>query len=551
MQENKHNKTEQSSVFQAPASPFPPETTAPSFPFSQTPPLRRSERVFSSVDRIFVWLSIAVGYLLIAALPLSRTPLGSMLTLMLLYAFGGIYLRLNAIRPSLRSTVTAVVLALFSLSLITTGNNTIRFFSWLGVALGFLFFLADASGLCGKGVLSNHLLTYAKKAVLLTPVAGFSHFFPALGAGREEGKPNPAARMLGWIVLGLAVALIPTAIVVALLSYDSEFNRLLNQIFQGINLWKILRDLILGFGVAILLFGVLFESKAKRNRKTVQDPLRSSRPGVLPRPLLCAAVTPILLVYVLFFFSQRSYYLSALTHVLPKELTYAEYARQGFFELCWVCGINAVLLILFNLLIVRQEEGKNLLQRIYSALISVFTLILITTALSKMILYIDSYGLTQKRVYASWLMCLLALIFLAVLIRQILPRFPLFPTAVIGALVLWAVIAFPNTDAAIAQYNVKAYLQGDLQEVDVIALEDLGASAVPALTELESTLASRSDSNETLTQARAALIRMRAEIESEDEGFFSFNLPDARAKRCYEKLKEREELPIHQWFDLL
>lgn len=530
-----------------------PQGSGPSFPYYQTPPPKKPRRVFCAADRTFVWLSILMGYLLIAALPLSKTPLGSMLALMLLYAFGGLYLHLGGIRPSVRSGISAVILALFSLTLITTGNGTIRFFSWSGAILGFLFFLADASGLCGRGLLSNNLLTYARNAIFVSPAAGVCLFFPALKAGREEGKANPAARMLGWIALGLLMALIPTVIVVALLSYDEEFTRLLSTIFKKINLWRVIRDLILGFGVAILLFGALYSNRAKGAKKEQNEEKRSTyRLGVLPRPLLCAAVTPILLVYALFFFSQRSYYLSALTHVLPGDLTYAEYARQGFFELCWVCGINAVLLLLFNLFIARKEGGRNLLKRIYSALISVFTLILITTALSKMILYIDSYGLTPKRVYTSWFMCLLAFLFLIVLLRQIFSRFPLIPTAVIGALLLWAVIAFPNTDAIIARYNVDAYLQGELQEVDVVALLDLEASAVPALTDLEKALSYRTDLTEkeqrTLEVSRVALLQIRARVY-EREGFFSFNLPDARAKRCFEELKERTYDPINDWFD--
>ena len=338
------------------------------------------------------------------------------------------------------------------------------------------------------------------------------------------------------------MALIPTVIVVALLSYDDQFTKLLRETVKKIRLWELIRDLILGFGVAIPLFGALYSSKIKHAcAKKEEEELPTSRLGVLPRPLLCAAVTPILLVYVLFFFSQRSYYLSALTHVLPSDLTYAVYARQGFFELCWVCGINAALLLFFNLFIARKEGGKNLLKRVYSAIISVFTLILIVTALSKMILYIDFYGLTQKRVYASWFMCLLAFVFLAVLLRQILPRFPLIPAATIGVLVFWAIIAFPNTDAAIARYNVDAFLQNDLQEMDVDALERLGVSSVPALIELEQTLAQTADLSDAkalaLNDAREALATMEKELQEKD-GLLAWNLPDAIAKQLLEERKE-------------
>ncbi|MBQ2806304.1 MAG: DUF4173 domain-containing protein, partial [Clostridia bacterium] len=264
----------------------------------------------------------------------------------------------------------------------------------------------------------------------------------------------------------------------------------------------------------------------------------------LPRALLCATVTPILAVYVIFFISQWEYYVSAFTGKLPETMTYAKYARNGFFQLCWVCAINAVMLLVFNLLIRRSEQKKDILRSVYTGLISVFTMVLIATALSKMLLYIDSFGLTRKRVYASWLILMLAVFFATVLIWQFVRRIPLCTVLAVTFVVFFAAIVLPNVDAMIAQYNVNAYLSGELETVDVWLLSDCGVSAVPALNDLKTSLESRESPSEEeqtcLKTTVAVLADIKADLEKDDAGVWGWSFPKIRAKRLLEDM----ELPI-------
>ncbi|MBQ8432447.1 MAG: DUF4173 domain-containing protein [Clostridia bacterium] len=513
--------------------PQPPEASR--FPY-YTPPQPR--RVFSGKDTLFAYLSLAVGYLSATAFPVFRTPLGAFLTLLLLFGLGTAYLLSHGMKPSLRASLCGGAFLVLGVSLITNGNATLRVFVYIAVLLGFLFFLADGAGLCPGGWFSNGLLQSAERAILRQPCTGWKHFWPALSPFRKGETGKRTARTLGWILLGLGAAVIPTAVIVALLSYDDQFTGLLERLFSFSldGFWEVMGDLAVGVIFASVLFGALFALKLKKEANEPERETAGARTHVLPKALLCTAVTPILLVYVLFFISQSGYYLSALTHVLPGDLTYAEYARKGFFELCWVCGINALLLLFFNLFIVKKPGEKHLLQRIYSSVIAVFTLVLIATALSKMLLYIDSYGLTQKRVYASWFMLVLTFVFVVVLLRQILPRFPWLPTLAVGCFLLFALLCLPNTDARIANYNVNAYITGELNTVDVAALEDLGTSALPALFELHEHLRGQSDPSAKptpqLEETKAAIHSLVKEMTErlEDEGFFAWDLPSLKIR---------------------
>ena len=152
-----------------------------------------------------------------------------------------------------------------------------------------------------------------------------------------------------------------------------------------------------------------------------------------------------------------------------------------------------------------------------------------------MLLYIDSYGLTPKRVYTSWFMVLLALVFLAVLLRQIFKRFPSACVILIGTLALVALIALPNVDGMIAEYNVDAYVAGKISEIDVETLDSLGDSAVPVMVELETELEGRSnrsdEENAVLEDLRPRLDRIEKEVQEEKLTLFSFSIPKFQAHR--------------------
>ncbi|MFZ3102315.1 MAG: DUF4153 domain-containing protein [Desulfitobacteriaceae bacterium] len=52
--------------------------------------------------------------------------------------------------------------------------------------------------------------------------------------------------------------------------------------------------------------------------------------------IVLSALTALNLVFIVYFLSQLTYLFSAFNNRLPELMTYAEYARRGFFELCTV-----------------------------------------------------------------------------------------------------------------------------------------------------------------------------------------------------------------------
>jgi hypothetical protein len=320
--------------------------------------------------------------------------------------------------------------------------------------------------------------------LVTTPFSSFFNGFPALG---QLCKRLPAQKSLSKVLIGLCIALPITGIVTLLLvSADDLFSNAVEHMSRYLstefwdNFFEGLSDLLFTIPLFLYLFGILDGNYRNQDTKTYDMP---GRPSILYRtsPLtLCVAITPLLAIYTLFFVTQTPYYFSAFECYLPPEYTVASYARKGFFELCVVACINFAILLALQFLSKRKENGtKTLSVRIYSSILSLFTLLLIATAFRKMLLYIGDFGLTKLRVITSWFMLLLGVCFLLILVYQWWDKFPIVKSIATVCITFAAVLCFANVDGCIARYNITAYQSGKLERIDVHHLGKLSMDATP------------------------------------------------------------------------
>ena len=133
-----------------------------------------------------------------------------------------------------------------------------------------------------------------------------------------------------------------------------------------------------------------------------------------------------------------------------------------------------------------------------------------------------------------------AVIFVLVIVAQFVKKLRLLPSILLTCLAFVTILVLPDVDGMIASYNVDAYLDGKLNTVDIASLSELGTSSVPALIRLEKELSKTEElSDESviiLQKTSLVLTRINAKIDTQGDGFFAFNIPDARAKSL---LKQR------------
>ena len=430
------------------------------------------------------WLFVALGYFFCCAFPMSKRPLLAVLFLIALYLLSFAVLLRGRIRFG---TVQKMVLLSAALALLPpllwddTGN---AFLCILYALTAYVYLLYAGSGNCLEEGLSTLVGADLVRALFVFPFSSLGKLFPSLASGRKKG----AGGLLLKLLYGLLLAVIPTAAALALLSYDSGFRSILDGLFlfRREDLAIQLGRLLFTLPVAMYFFGLYASSMLRtgtHDEAAEKARIRAQRLRFVPLVTAAAAVIPLLFVYVVFFLSQWHYYTSAFTGALPADLSYAEYARSGFFELCAVSCINFLIVICLSRYVRRERET---IRRTLCVIVALFSLVLVATAVSKLSLYIARYDLTPERVYAAWFMLLLTVLFLIVLLAQFLPRIKTLPLCMAVTVTLYLLLALSGPNARIAKYNTDRFLSGQTQHIDVDLLASLGDDAIPQMLRLDS-----------------------------------------------------------------
>lgn len=349
-----------------------------------------------------------------------------------------------------------------------------------------------------------------------------------------EGVRNRGTEGLGtWIrTVGLSLGLV-VLFGTLFVSADAAFARLANEVLlPEVELARAsLR--VITFTMTVMLTGALvlarpvFAGPIESRRATWRMATGERRP--LRRVEWALPIAVLDLLFASFVAVQLTVLFGGRHHVeLTPGLTYAEYARQGFFQLLAVAALVLVVVaVIVRLVRPEDSKGRRLAQGLLGAL-CLLTLVVLTSAWYRLGVYEDAYGLTRLRVsvYAAiaWLGSIFALVMAAgaVWTASWLPR----AAAVLTALGLLA-FTLASPDTLIAERNVARFEATD--RIDLGYLATLSEDAVPALSELPDAM-------------RTCLL---AEIASDrgtrlDRGWTELNLSRDRAR----SLLDRFGIPV-------
>ena len=200
--------------------------------------------------------------------------------------------------------------------------------------------------------------------------------------------------------------------------------------------------------------------------------------GIVP---VATALGLINLLFLVFVIVQLRYFFGGAALVEETTgLTYAEYARRGFFEL--VTASALVLPVLHGAdHLVRGETPEHLrtFRRLAGILLVLLTVVM-ASALGRMRLYVGAYGLSEDRLYATAFMVYLLGVFawFAWTVLRGLPKHFAFGAVIQGFVVL-AGLHVLNPDAFIIRTNLNR--PAAERPFDAKYAVSLGADAVPAL----------------------------------------------------------------------
>jgi len=203
--------------------------------------------------------------------------------------------------------------------------------------------------------------------------------------------------------------------------------------------------------------------------------------GITEVATVLAAIDLLFLVFVIV---QFRYLFGADTLVqITPNLTYAAYARRGFFELVFAVVLVVPVLLAADWLLDRRIRRDALVFRGLAGVQIGLVLAIAASALQRLRLYYASYGLTESRIYAMVLLFWIgAMLFwlAATVLRGRRDSFA-FGTLASG-LATVALLFVINPDAVIARANVARMASADAPvRFDVAYATSLSADAVPVL----------------------------------------------------------------------
>ncbi len=344
----------------------------------------------------------------------------------------------------------------------------------LALACATLSFALAAHRLAGGWVRRSGVLRYGGALALgalhawTAPVLALvdvTRSTPRAGTTRAARWRNAAA-----IARGLAIAA-PLIVVFGALfmSADAVFAELAGSVVR----FDV--ELIASHVLVFAILGWISTGYLRGFLTTTDLPLADRRNGIdgqgSPAPTWLAlgitevatALAAIDLLFLVFVIVQFRYLFGAdtLVQVTP-DLTYADYARRGFFELVFAVVLVVPVLLAADWLLDRRAARDAVVFRALAGLQIGLVLAIAASALQRLRLYDESYGLTESRLYAMVLLIWIGamLVWLAATVLRGRRDSFAFGTLASG-LATVALLFVINPDAVVVRANVARTTSAD------------------------------------------------------------------------------------------
>ncbi|TCB96510.1 DUF4173 domain-containing protein [Micromonospora zingiberis] len=361
---------------------------------------------------------------------------------------------------------------------------------WAGAALALLavltfrnawwlvtFCVFGALGCAALAIVGGQRVRSILFSLVAAPIAGLRGLPWVRGHLRSPGSPGAVRRVVGSVA---ATVLVLVVFGPLLSSADAAFSRVLGAVVPEISVSGVFRWLFLAAVGGLIAVAAVYTIAAPPDLSAV-DRATGRRVGLVEWAPPIAALTALFggfvaVQFTVLFGGQR--------HVLRTTgLSYAEYARSGFWQLVVVTVLTLAVLGGVTRWARRDRHLDRVLLRVLLGLLSALTVVIVVSALSRMYTYQKVYSFTGERIFVMAFELLLGAVFLMVLVAGVRWRggwIPRLATAL--AVVMLLGLAVLNPEDYAARRNVARYQETG--RVDAWYLRALSADATPALAAL-------------------------------------------------------------------
>lgn len=386
-------------------------------------------------------------------------------------------------------------MGLLGLSSAITTSFFVHFFNIVGILLLFMVFMIHQ-------FYNDYLWNfpaYLKKIFILIGTTVQSVPYPYWHGGWffSKNKDIKKNNTLIAVVIGFIVALGILCITLPLLlSSDIMFSKLFGKILDYINfatLFGISVTFIIGFTlpyaffVALCRYNLTDEGRQYADSGIMISPcgmnaaMGPGRRGRFFDPVIGITFTSIVsVIYLIYCAIQILYLFIGMRAGLPEYVSYAEYARGGFWELLFVSVINFIMVLLCMYLF-----RENIILKVILTVISGCTFIMIISSAYRMMMYVGEYYLTFLRVLVLWFLIVLVLIMVGVVVSIYKRRFPLFQFIVAVVGVMYILFSFSRPDVIIAKYDIEHWKNTSDIDLYYLMYETNSIDAAPEIAKID------------------------------------------------------------------
>lgn len=376
------------------------------------------------------------------------------------------------------SIFAVVAVTLIGISQMLTGNTFIRIVNVLLVFLLLTYIILHQFSYDEKWHILRHFANilstfFAGIYNIYAPVSDFMKYKNNKNAEGENKKSFP-----WYIIVITAVVCIPFLfIVIAMLSSaDVVFANMWKKILDAIIIegtWY--KPVILSIFVFFFTYGIV--------AKLLKFPYSGEASVIKKYNPLIAMTAGVMFGSVYLIFSViQIFYLFIGNFSLPNGYSYAQYAREGFFELLFVCALNLCMVLVGIILF---DDNKKL--KVILSVICGCTYIMTASSAFRMILYIRYYYFSFLRILVLWTLFVIFLLLTGLTIQIWKKDFKLFKYGIIVCSVCYIALAFSHIDAQITRWNLanseksnEFFLAPNTYD-DYKYLHELSSDAIPAL----------------------------------------------------------------------
>jgi hypothetical protein len=367
----------------------------------------------------------------------------------------------SAARRALASVSARCGWAVLAVALLTAG--ALRDAGWFA---GLCLLGASATGsLAVAGGRSVRGMAAGAVAVPCLGVAGQAWAWRGLKAQGGRGRRLAGAGLASVLVLAVFTPLLASA--------DAAFARLLPEIdIPTVVRWTVLFALF-GAGTIGACYLLAGGPRPEPEATRPSGRLRRLEWG-LPVGALVGLFAVFVVTSVRTLFGGDAYVLDTT------GLSYAQYARSGFWQLLGVSLLTLVVLaVVARGAAIDTAADRAWLRGMLGAL-TLLTLVIVGSALSRIWAYQQAYGFTVLRLLVMTMELSLGVLYLAILVAGRRLRAPWLPRAVVaGAALALLGLGALNPEGFVAAHNVARFQATG--KIDLAYLSELSADALPAL----------------------------------------------------------------------